>query len=61
MDRTDIFDTMQSDDNLIDMRSTDLPEPPAGMDTPNMRKAIAWGLLAADNRLGHADRPVFRN
>lgn len=55
------FDTMQNDDNLIDMRAADLPQPPEGMDTPNMRLAIACGLLSADNRLGHPDRPVFRN
>jgi hypothetical protein len=32
------------------------PRPPAGMDTPNMRRAIAYGLLGADNRLGGISR-----
>jgi hypothetical protein len=31
-----------------------LAKPPAGMDTPNMRFAIACGLLAANNDLGYA-------
>jgi hypothetical protein len=61
MDRTDIFDTMQSDANYAEMIADSLPEPPAGMDTKNMRFAIACGFLSADNRLGHADHPTFKN
>lgn len=61
MSNDDIFDTMQSDDNYAEFVNDSLPEPPAGMDTKNMRFAIACGLLSADNRLGRPDHPTFRN
>lgn len=56
-----VFETMQNDANYAEYVADSLPQPPAGMDTPNMRLAIACGFLSADNRLGHPDHVTFRN